>query len=1078
MEEMETRGIELSQLRAEIIDALNKTIEIFTSHIEKDFDDVISSGIKPIADSTGIDRVVIYRSVDIDGQPCIGQIYRWDKATEGLVSLDEELRVLPRITVLERWVSTLSKNEYIKLRESDMSEDESVFLRGFGVKSIIIFPIFSHGKFWGGVAFQKHISDSYFDDGYNDLLFSAARLCANAIIRAEMSDNAGKAVEALKNREEMANMLNRMAVTFLSQSQESFDAMMTEGVRLIADTLDLDRISVWRNFIKSDGLHISQIYRWDRESLGTTEPNEELVDVTYYRLAPTWEGLLSSGKSINSPARLLPAHEAAMLKSFGVVSVYVSPVFINNYFWGFVLFEDRRKERFFQENLTETMRSAAFLCANTVLRAEMENRIANANVFNRATLDAAPIGITIFDDNLRIIDVNNAILNLFGCDKEYYIDHFFDFAPKYQPNGDNSVEKTIDVLKRTIKGENFIVEWVHRTLYGEHIPFEITLTRAEYNGKYVILSYQYDLRNLKRMTDELEKQSLMLKERLEQQEIITEISQNFVSSGDTNTQINEAVYKLGNLYRVSRVVIYNVNYKNGDAFLAYQWVEKGVKPRAKEFNTNSLIRLSFPENLYDRATVPLLSCPDISTSNNEDYDVLISDDINAFICAPLYVEGELWGILAVEQCIKPRLWTDNEKSFMAMTSSTIAGAIMLDIYNTKLKDAVTKATAASRAKSEFLSNMSHEIRTPMNAIINMTMIAKNSLEIERKNYALDKIGDASTHLLGIINDILDMSKIEANKFALVPVEFYFEKMIARVINVVNFRVEEKHLTLKVSIDENIPKTLIGDDQRLSQIISNLLGNAVKFTPENGSIDLKTQFISEENKICTITISVTDTGIGIDKEHQKYLFQSFQQAETNTSRTYGGTGLGLSISKSFVEMMDGKIWMESEAGKGSTFAFTIKIKRGEEGKEPASIARDTKDDNFTGHRVLLVEDVEINREIVLTLLEPTNLEIDCAENGIQAVEMFIEEPERYELILMDVQMPGMDGYEATKQIRKFESGLGRHGRVPIIAMTANVFKEDIENCLNAGMDDHLGKPLDIDMVREKLHAFLRNPIRTK
>ncbi|MCL2443551.1 MAG: ATP-binding protein [Treponema sp.] len=708
----------------------------------------------------------------------------------------------------------------------------------------------------------------------------------------------------------------------------------------------------------------------------------------------------------------------------------------------------------------------------------MEQKINNASAFNRATLDAAPIGFTIFDEDMRIIDANNTILNLFGCDKDYYIKHFLELSPEFQQNGDNSREKTIEIIKRTLNGENFVIEWTHLTPAGELIPFEVTLTRTKYMGKYVALSYQYDLSNINKLTNELKNQGKLLKERLEQQELISEISRSFVSSGKTEKLVNEAIARLGRYYKVSRVIIFSFDYQSGYAALAYHWSEDHLPPKRVKFDTRELIKPSFPERLYDSSTVPVISCPDTSTKKTEIFQEMLEDNVNAFICAPLYVEGCLWGLLIMEQCFSPRLWTDNEKSFVAMTASTIASAIMLDIYNSKLKDAVTEMTAASKAKSEFLSNMSHEMRTPMNAIINMTLIGKNSYDMERKNYALDKVGDASTHLLGVINDILDMSKIESNKFELVPIQFSFEKMLGRVVNVVNFRVEEKHQKLIVQIDKDIPKLLIGDDQRISQIITNLLSNAVKFTPENGSINLNTQLLGEENEVCTLKVSVTDTGIGISKDHQKNLFKSFQQAESSTSRKYGGTGLGLSISKSFVEMMGGKIWVESEYGKGSTFAFTFLVKRGKDNREERQEEKvlNESDNNFLGHRILLVEDMEINREIVLMLLESTKLEIDCAENGIQAVEMYIEEPERYEMILMDVHMPGMDGYEATRRIRLYETKImkepdSKHKRTPIIAMTANVFKEDIENCINSGMDDHIGKPIDFEIVMEKFHRYL-------
>jgi PAS domain S-box-containing protein len=404
------------------------------------------------------------------------------------------------------------------------------------------------------------------------------------------------------------------------------------------------------------------------------------------------------------------------------------------------------------------------------------------------------------------------------------------------------------------------------------------------------------------------------------------------------------------------------------------------------------------------------------------------------------------------------------------------GVMVISHNITERKAMEEQAMSASSAKSTFLANMSHEIRTPMNAIIGMVTIGKSASDIERKDYCFVKIEDASRHLLGVINDVLDISKIEANKFELAPVDFNFEKMIQRVVDVISFRVDEKRQKLTVNNDNAIPQTLVADDQRLAQVITNLLGNAVKFTPEHGSISINTRFLGEEGGLCTIEVAVSDTGIGISAEHLKTLFNSFQQAEADTARRFGGSGLGLVISRSIVEMMGGKIWVNSELGKGSTFFFTVQAKKVSYVNDNTGAGRvpdkEKPDINglFAGRRILLAEDMEINREIVQPLLEPTQLEIDCAENGAEAVRMFTEAPERYDIIFMDVQMPEMDGYEATRRIRAVEAE--RNGRrIPIIAMTANVFREDIEKCLNEGMNDHVGKPLDFDEVLEKLISNL-------
>ncbi|MDR1247197.1 MAG: response regulator [Clostridiales Family XIII bacterium] len=398
--------------------------------------------------------------------------------------------------------------------------------------------------------------------------------------------------------------------------------------------------------------------------------------------------------------------------------------------------------------------------------------------------------------------------------------------------------------------------------------------------------------------------------------------------------------------------------------------------------------------------------------------------------------------------------------------------VMNDV--SELARAREAAERASHAKSEFLSNMSHEIRTPLNAVIGMIAIAAGSDDLEKKDYCLQKIKDASTHLLGIINDILDMSKIEANKLELSFVDFSFEKMIQNVANVINFRVLEKQQEFFTRSDENIPQTLFGDDQRLSQVITNLLSNAVKFTPEKGSICLNALLVGENDGMCTLRIEVVDTGIGISEEQKARLFHSFEQAESGTSRKFGGTGLGLAISKRIVEAMNGEIWVESEPGKGSSFIFTAKIRRGADVSTPALSESNSEslaptEDDFRGRRILLADDIEINREIVLSLLEDVIPDIDCATNGAEALALYAESPKRYDLILMDLQMPEMDGYEADRRIRALPD---EHAlRVPIIAMTANVFRDDIEQCLAAGMTDHIGKPLDINELYQKLRDYL-------
>ncbi|MDR3338323.1 MAG: response regulator [Treponema sp.] len=665
---------------------------------------------------------------------------------------------------------------------------------------------------------------------------------------------------------------------------------------------------------------------------------------------------------------------------------------------------------------------------------------------------------------------------------------------------------------------------------------------------------------------------------------------------------------------VDRIFIWKNNLKNGVLYYTQMcsWtVETGFKGKLSTGNLEFIYKDSLPRwkevlSLAQCINGPLKSLP------QEEQERFLNYGLRSILAIPVFIENAFWGFVSFDDCRTDRVFLTDEEAILRSGSLLLVNALVRNDVMQSLVQAREDALSGARAKSEFLANMSHEIRTPMNAIIGMTSIAKTSTDIERKDYCLIKIEDASTHLLGVINDVLDMSKIEANKLELSFISFNFEKMLQRAVNVVNFRVEEKHQNLSVRIDRDIPRSLIGDDQRLAQVIANLLSNAVKFTPEHGSIKLNTCFIKEENGVCTIQIEVTDTGIGISVEQQSRLFTSFEQADSNTSRKFGGTGLGLAISKRIVEMMGGTIWIESETGKGSTFAFRVEAQRDTEGQGgllrdgiknlsnmrilvvdddlyirdyfmeiapqlglccdvvssgeeaiarierdgpydiyfvdwrmpgmdglettrrinavdhrggnsrpvvimisaaelnnieeearnagvdkflskplfPSSIADIINEslraesiltaaetvrkeqDNFKGRHILLAEDVEINREIVQALLEPTLLDIDYAENGAEAVRFFEENPEKYDMIFMDVQMPEMDGYEATIKIRGMEKLKADSKAVPIIAMTANVFREDVEKCFEAGMNGHVGKPLNFEEVLAKLRSYLR------
>ena len=877
----------------------------------------------------------------------------------------------------------------------------------------------------------------------------------------------------LKRNEELLTLVNKASTLLLTAETDRFEEVLAESMGNMAICLDIDRVYIWKSETLDGEPIYRQLHRWISPKVDEKKTLEAITGINWVPRVIEWDRLFTSERRyIAETNAAFSSSVANQLVISGIKAIMAFPVFLRDKYWGFVSFDN---------------------CHEAVLCTERE-----AQILQSGSLLLA-----------------------------------------------NAVERNNDLL--------------------------------------------------------------LMNERLAQQQLMSDISKSFISKESMETLIRASLKSMGAFIKASRVLIAVFEKNSEISRPVYYWFRNDrYLPSASQRGFSSIIRKLFPQ--YQSASSENLGiyCDNTLKYEGGRFSLFYErGGIKSFICAPIYVESELWGVMSIEEHDYFRQWNENDSQLISTVTSAISNAIARDVIEKGRSEAFEQALQASRAKGDFLSNMSHEMRTPLNAIIGMTVIGKTAESIEKKDYAFDKIDGASKHLLGVINDILDMSKIEANKLDLSHVSFVYEKMLQNVVNVINFRVEEKRQKLYVNIDKDIPRTLIGDDQRLSQVIANLLSNAVKFTDDEGTIHLDSKLLAEEGGMCRLQIEVCDTGIGITEEQKSRLFHSFEQAEAGTARKFGGTGLGLTISKRIVELMDGDIWVESEPGVGSRFVFTALLKRGSEKRgslladevnwgnirllavddEPeilrffldvsknlqiscdvASTAEEAiellrKDDNYnifcfdyrlpgmdgieltryvraktnhksvvllfssidrdaientarsagvdkflpkplfqsalvdlineslgsknisdsdegviefadyTGHTILLAEDVEINREIVLALLESTNLIVDCAENGVKATELYEAHPSKYEIIFMDLQMPEMDGFEATRHIRSLEYPQARS--VPIVAMTANVFKEDIERCIEAGMNDHIGKPINLEDVLAVLKKYLRN-----
>ena len=465
---------------------------------------------------------------------------------------------------------------------------------------------------------------------------------------------------------------------------------------------------------------------------------------------------------------------------------------------------------------------------------------------------------------------------------------------------------------------------------------------------------------------------------------------------------------------------------------------------------------------------PLVYYPD---EVKPDEYLLFPEAIHTAVVVPIIIHDEFWGFLIMTNRKKIRL-AAGYISFITACGLLMVESLIEHDLRSNLVIAQDKVVSANAAKSNFLFSMSHEMRTPLNAIIGMSNIARTTEDPERFARCFEIIDRSSRHLLSLINNVLDISNIEVGKVEFVYEPFDIGEMLLSLEDILAIRAADMSQILRFDVDPDLRADYVGDADKLSQIILNLTSNAIKFTPKGGEVivvvRLSDNKAKDPDREC-LRFEVIDKGAGIAEEELETLFESFEYTGADVAKKFGGTGLGLAISKGLINKMGGHLDVISSPGMGATFFFELELGLPrEEGYKPDDDAEeDEAYVHINGIKVLLVEDIEINREVFIALLEDRDIEIDEAVNGLEAVNMYKADPEKYDIIVMDVQMPVMDGYEATELIRA--SGLPRAKTIPIVALTANTLPEDVERGMRSGMDAYVPKPIDF---RFMLKTFTR------